>query len=236
MWISLTPSACRSASKLTVASLNSIYKRLFAAYGPQHWWPGRTRFEIVVGAILTQNVAWKNVETAIAILRRRRLLRPEVLDRLNAARIAPLIRSTGYFNQKAKKLKAFLAWFSGYGYSFKGISAIETAALRGELLSVNGIGPETADSILLYALGKKIFVVDAYTRRILSRTGHLRGDEEYHAIQRLFHARFRGDVAAYNEFHALFVRHGKEACAKIPRCDECPIARICEHAARKRGA
>lgn len=218
-----------------MASLNSIYRRLFAAYGPQHWWPGRTRFEIAIGAILTQNVAWTNVEKAIAILRKKKLLRPETLDRLNPARIAPLIRSTGYFNQKAKKLKAFLAWFARYGYSFQRISAMEVPLLRGELLSVKGIGPETADSILLYALGKKVFVVDAYTRRILSRTGHLRGDEEYHAIQQFFHSRFRGDVAAYNEFHALFVRHGKEVCNTRPRCGECPIARICMHAARNRG-
>lgn len=217
-----------------MASLNAIYKRLFAAYGSQHWWPGRTRFEVAIGAILTQNVAWINVEKAIAILRKKKLLRAEALDRLTAARIAPLIRSTGYFNQKAKKLKAFLAWFAGYGYSFRRISAMDLAVLRDELLSVRGIGPETADSILLYALGKKIFVVDAYTRRILSRTGHLRGDEEYHEIQRLFHARFRGDVAAYNEFHALLVRLGKEVCNTLPRCGGCPIARACTHTARNR--
>ena len=217
-----------------MSSLNSIYKRLFAAYGPQHWWPGRTRFEIAVGAILTQNVAWTNVEKAIMVLRSKKLLRPEALDRLTAARIAPLIRSTGYFNQKAKKLKAFLAWFAGYGYSFQKISAMDLADLREELLSVKGIGPETADSILLYALGKKIFVVDAYTGRILSRTGNLRGGEGYQEIQKLFHARFRGDVAAYNELHALFVRLGKEVCKKLPRCGECPIARVCAHAARNR--
>lgn len=182
---------------------------------------------MAVGAILTQNVAWTNVETAIARLKEQRLLAPRALDARAPAKIAPLIRSTGYYNQKAKKLKNFLAWFAGYRYSFARLRDLPTDRIRDELLAVKGIGPETADSILLYALGRRVFVVDAYTIRILSRLGAIAGTESYHAVQELFHRRFRGGVGEYNEYHALIVRHGKDVCRTRPRCAGCRLASGC---------
>ncbi|HPI22958.1 MAG TPA: hypothetical protein PLE73_07165, partial [Spirochaetota bacterium] len=208
-------------------SLNRVFRALLRAYGPQHWWPGDTPFEIAIGAILTQNVAWTNVETAIAQLKEKRLLAPRALDAIPAPRIAPLIRSTGYYNQKAIKLKNFLAWFAGYRYSFARLHGVDTERLRRELLAVSGIGPETADSILLYALGRKLFVVDAYTVRLLGRLGIIGGGESYHDVQGLFHRRFRGGVGEYNEFHALIVNHGKYVCRTRPRCAECCLSRRC---------
>jgi len=213
-----------------VITLNRIYKIFLATYGPQHWWPGETPFEVVIGAILTQNVSWKNVETAIAILKDRRLMTPRALYTLPAAGIAPLIRSTGYYNQKAKKIHNFLEWFARYGLSFKRLEAEETGSLRGELLAVNGIGPETADSMLLYAMGRKLFVVDAYTMRIFTRIGILSGGETYAKVQELFHRRFRGGPEDYNEYHALIVKHGKDVCRKKPLCGVCCVGRYCEYA------
>ncbi|TAL34516.1 MAG: hypothetical protein EPN93_12070 [Spirochaetes bacterium] len=208
-------------------TVNRVYDLLLREYGPQHWWPGRTDFEVAIGAILTQSVSWKNVESAIRTLRGERLLHPRRLHALGARELAPLIRPTGYFNQKAKKLLNFLDWFRGYGYSFAKAAGADTAILREELLAVNGIGPETADSILLYAMGRKVFVVDAYTRRVFTRLGILLGSESYDAIQRMFHARFRGGVPEYNEYHALIVNHGKEVCRKRPLCGRCRLARAC---------
>lgn len=208
-------------------SLNNIYRIFFKAYGEQHWWPGDTPFEISIGAILTQNVSWKNVETAILNLKKNRMLTPRALLEKSEKEIAPLIRPTGYYNQKAKKLKNFIEWFRGYNFSFKKVETMELAVLRDELLSVNGIGPETADSILLYALGKKIFVVDAYTRRIFTRTGFLKGHESYHEIQEMFHSRFPGSIQDYNEYHALIVKHGKDVCRTKPLCHDCCIRKYC---------
>ena len=208
-------------------SLDRVYRLLLEAYGPQEWWPGDTAFEVAIGAILTQNVSWKNVETAIRSLKEHGLLSPRALHQAPAGEIAPLIRPTGYYNQKVKKIKNFLEWYRGHGYSFRRCGSAATETLRKELLAVNGVGPETADSILLYALERKVFVVDAYTRRIFTRLGVLAGDESYHDIQRLFHARFRGEVPEYNEFHALIVNHGKNVCKKKPRCGGCCLARAC---------
>jgi endonuclease-3 related protein len=210
-----------------VGSLNKIYSVFLKTYGPQHWWPGETDFEVAIGAILTQNVAWKNVEKAVALLKEKGLLTPRALYVMPADHIAPLIRSTGYYNQKAKKIRHFLEWFALYGFSFRRLKSRDLRSLRDELLAVHGIGPETADSILLYALGKKTFVVDAYTMRIFSRVGILGGADAYDAVQRLFHRRFRGGVKEYNEFHALIVNHGKDVCRKKPRCGVCCIARQC---------
>ncbi len=209
-------------------SLNGIYKVFLNTYGPQHWWPGETPFEVAIGAILTQNVSWKNVDTAIGILKERGFMAPRPLYDLPAADIAPLIRSTGYYNQKAKKIRHFLEWFSRYGFSFRRLGSKDTADLRTGLLAVNGIGPETADSILLYALGRKVFVVDAYTMRIFSRIGILSGSENYAAVQDLFHRRFRGGAAEYNEFHALIVNHGKDVCRKKPHCVTCCVRPHCD--------
>jgi endonuclease-3 related protein len=209
-------------------SLNRVYRLLLREYGRQGWWPGDSSFEIAIGAILTQNVSWTNVVTAIDRLRGAALLSPEALHNCTEKRIASLIRSTGYFNQKARKIKNFLDWFKGYRFSFDTLSAMDTSSLRRELLSIKGVGPETADSILLYALSKKVFVVDAYTMRIFVRMGMLTSSEKYSDVQRVFHRGFRGGIQDYNEFHALIVNHGKNVCAKKPLCGECCLEGFCQ--------
>jgi len=206
--------------------LRSVYKRLLAFHGPQGWWPvinpstsqseyhlkaprnASDFFEISVGAILTQNIAWNNVNTALRSLKEREILDPVSLRGISTARLARLIRPTGYYNQKARKIKNFIAWYGRHGYSYPDLLHMDPAELRGELLSVNGIGPETADSILLYALNAKIFVVDAYTKRIFTRLGLLAGEPTYQETQQLFQRHFRGTAREYNEYHALIVAHG----------------------------
>ena len=207
--------------------LNKIYRALLKYHGKQYWWPGDTEFEIMIGAILTQSISWKNVETAIEKLKQNNLLSPEALYSKKWDVIAPLIKSTGYFNQKAKKIKNFLEWFKGYDFSLDLLKQIDTALIRSELLAINGIGEETSDSILLYALSRKIFVIDAYTRRIFKRIGILTGSEKYSKIQEIFHKRFNGLLQDYNEFHALIVIHGKNICKKNPVCIECCISDLC---------
>jgi endonuclease-3 related protein len=209
-------------------SLNRAYRLLLREYGEQGWWPGDSGFEMTIGAILTQNISWTNVVKALDRLREDKLLSPEALHSCTEERIASLIRSTGYFNQKARKIKNFLDWFSRYHFSFDILGDMDTSHLRGELLSIKGIGPETADSILLYALSKKIFVVDAYTRRIFTRAGTLTGREKYADIQKMFHRGFRGDTGDYNEYHALIVNHGKNVCVKKPLCEKCCLESFCQ--------
>lgn len=205
--------------------LMKIYGKLYAAFGPQHWWPGDTPFEIAVGAILTQNTNWDNVERAIANLKRKKLLNARTLNSLSTREIAPIIRPAGYFNVKARRLKAFMKFFTeSYGGSFKRMSREESDLLRGQLRDVNGIGPETADSILLYALGRPMFVIDAYTRRVLSRHGIIGHDEPYEIYQGVFHSALKPDAALYNEYHALLVRVGKTYCRpRRPLCEHCPL-------------
>ena len=205
--------------------LLSFYDALFTALGPQHWWPGRTPFEVIVGAILTQNTSWGNVERAIANLRREKLLSPAAVERVSAAKLAACIRSSGYFRQKAKKLKAFVQFLrKNYGGSLARMFRTPTAELRRQLLAVYGLGPETADSILLYAGGHRVFVVDAYTRRILERHGQGQPRDTYDEIRGRFERHLPGHVALYNEYHALLVRAGKDWCrAKKPRCQDCPL-------------
>lgn len=204
----------------------SMYESMLSALGPQHWWPGQTRFEIAMGAILTQNTAWTNVEKAIANLRKERMLSAKAMNAAPKTRLAAAIRPSGYYNQKAKKLKCFLSFFERkYGSSFKEMANQTAPNLRKELLSIHGIGPETADSILLYALEKPIFVVDAYTRRIFSRHGFCKPDEDYHDLQRFFMERLPQDVSLFNEYHALIVHTGKNFCKKSrPLCQGCPLA------------
>ncbi len=209
-------------------SLNRVYRLLLREYGRQGWWPGDSSFEITIGAILTQNVSWTNVVPAIDRLREAALLSPEALHSCTEKSIAALIRSTGYYNQKARKIKNFLDWFKGYRFSFDALSAMDISTLRGQLLSIKGIGFETADSILLYALSKRVFVVDAYTMRIFIRVGILTGSEKYSDVQKVFHRGFRGGIQDYNEFHALIVSHGKNVCTKKPRCDECCLESYCQ--------
>lgn len=205
--------------------LRAYYDALLTAYGPQHWWPCRTRFEIIVGAILVQNTAWTNVEPAIANLRRAKLLTPSAIEVVPFAKLAQLIRSSGYFRQKAKKLKAFVRFLrKEHGGSLNKMFRAPTAMLREQLLSVHGIGPETADAILLYAGNHPVFVVDAYARRILERHQLAEPHHGYEYLRQFFENNLPADPALYNEFHALIVHAGKHCCrAKNPRCSECAL-------------
>jgi endonuclease III related protein len=205
--------------------LELLYGKLFSSLGPQHWWPAKTAFEVMVGAILTQNTNWSNVERALKQLKQEKVLTPAQLHGLPRGRLARLIRSAGYYNIKEKRLKEFLRFFfKEYGGSIAKISGVSEERLRPQLLAVNGIGPETADSILLYALNKPVFVVDAYTRRILARHGLIQEDSDYQEVQNLFMQNLKKDVKLFNEYHALFVRCGKEFCLKRkPKCDVCPL-------------
>jgi endonuclease-3 related protein len=205
-----------------------IYKTLYEAYGPQHWWPGDTPFEVMVGAVLTQNTAWANVEKAIANLKRGRLLTVSRLNDTPGRRLASLIRPSGYFNIKARRLKSLTAFVVGrYRGNLKRMFADEPRKLREGLLGVNGIGPETADSILLYAANRPYFVVDAYTKRVFSRHGFVSEKAVYHQVQRLFMENLRADALLYNEYHALIVRVGKERCKKSrPLCSGCPLEKF----------
>ena len=207
------------------SALQHYFQTLSAALGPMNWWPARTQFEVIVGAILTQNTAWVNVEQALANLRRENLLTPASMEHVSEARLARLIRPSGYFRQKAKKLKAFLFFLrQNYHGSLLRMFRTPTSNLREQLLAVHGIGPETADSILLYAGGHSIFVVDAYTHRILSRHGLSGGKPDYAAVQEYFHVNLPRDPQLYNEFHALLVNVGKNWCRKSqPRCESCPL-------------
>ncbi|MBI4289186.1 MAG: endonuclease [Chloroflexi bacterium] len=222
----------------TRESLLDIYRRLYERYGPQHWWPGETPFEVMAGAILTQSAAWTNVEQAISNLKTAGALSPESIRRMPVDELAALIRSSGYFNAKARKLKAMVQWLGdNFDDDPEKMSAMDTGELRKSLLAVHGIGEETADSIVLYAANKPIFVIDAYTRRILERVGvcpvratsgrsHRHG---YAAFQSLFMENLSPDTQMFNEYHALFVRHGKETCRKVPLCPQSCLREICDH-------
>jgi endonuclease-3 related protein len=212
----------------TRRALLRVYRRLRDRYGHAGWWPGESSFEVCVGAILVQNTAWANVERTLASLRRRGLLSFEALHRRPPSRLAPLLRSSGTFRVKARRLRAFLDFLGAeYGGQVEGMRAESPEALRRKLLAVPGIGPETADSIALYAAGKPLFVVDAYTRRVFSRLGLLRGDLSYAEIQQLFEERLPRDADLYNDYHAQLVRLGQEACRSRPRCAECPLDDLC---------
>ncbi|MBI3754048.1 MAG: endonuclease III domain-containing protein [Deltaproteobacteria bacterium] len=208
-----------------VNTLKKTYKKLFSAFGSQHWWPGDTAFEVIVGAILTQNTAWTNVEKAIRNLKKAKLLNPKRLHDLSQAELAQYIRPAGYFNIKAKRLKHFLNYlFDNYGGSLNRMFKKRTDALRRELLEVNGIGPETADSIILYAGNHPVFVVDAYTKRIFSRHQIIKADADYHDVQEIFMKNLPHDVKMFNEYHALIVKVGKDFCrTKKPLCGKCPL-------------
>jgi endonuclease-3 related protein len=209
----------------------ALYDAMYDGFGPQGWWPARTRFEMVVGAILTQNTSWTNVESAIGALKRRRLLTPERMRAIGAAELGSLIRPAGYFNIKAKRLKGFLRHL--YDRHDGSIASLfrrrpgGMAALRVELLGIYGIGPETADSIMLYGARAPEFVVDAYTQRILSRHGLIPGGATYNELKRVFMENLPPDAGLYNEYHALLVKTGKDFCkTKKPKCSECPLERF----------
>jgi endonuclease-3 related protein len=205
--------------------LRAIYRALYRAGGPQRWWPAETRFEVMVGAVLTQNTAWTNVEKAIENLRQKRLLTPARLAGTPLRTLAGLIRPSGYYNIKAKRLRNLVGLITDrYSGSLEKMFARGPAGLREELLEVNGIGPETADSILLYAGNMPFFVVDAYTKRIFSRHGFIPADADYHQVQKLFMDSLPRSTRLYNEYHALIVRLGKEYCRKkTPLCETCPL-------------
>lgn len=206
--------------------LESVFSRLLKAYGPQHWWPGDGPFEIMVGAILTQNTAWSNVEKAIGCLKSEGLLDAGAIVAASQEKLAACLRSSGYFNIKAARLVNFCQWYVSSG-GMKALQRKETAPLRRELLAVKGVGPETADDMLLYALARPVFVIDAYTRRIFSRYGLVAGDEGYEELRAFFESSLAPDVALFNEYHALIVRHGKDICRPRPLCDACCLRRGC---------
>jgi endonuclease-3 related protein len=210
------------------ADLMKIYRRLRRAFGHAGWWPGDSAFEICIGAILTQNTAWTNVEKALLALRSAGRLSFDGLRDASAEDIAPLIRSSGVFNVKARRLASFIGFLAReYGGDVAAMAREHPQALRAKLLGVFGVGRETADSIALYAAGLPLFVVDAYTRRIFARLGFLRGDEPYDAIQRFFESRLPEDAALFNDYHAQLVRLAKEACRANPLCERCPIEDLC---------
>lgn len=212
-------------------SFLKVHDRLLAAYGPQGWWPARTSFEVMVGAVLTQNTAWSNVEKAIANLHAAEALDAEKLLHAPLPQVAQWLRPAGYFNVKAKRLRNFCAWFLARGGE-TALRRMDTAALRRELLAINGVGPETADDILLYAFQRPVFVIDAYTRRIFGRLALLEGDGPYDEMREHIESRLRRShrdlVPLYNEYHALIVRHGKDVCRPKPRCELCCLAGECE--------
>ena len=211
----------------------TIYQKLYKTYGPRHWWPGETSFEVMVGAILTQNTSWGNVEKAILKLKGKGVLNPKGIHHLKKSQLASLIKSSGYYRIKADRLKSFMGFlFEEYGGDIKKMGRERLEELRGKLLQVKGIGPETADSILLYGLKKPIFVVDAYTKRILSRHGVISEKASYDDVQKLFMEHLPHDEKIFNEYHALLVHLGKNLCKKIPQCNICPLKGIAHSAKR----
>jgi endonuclease-3 related protein len=210
--------------------LLEIFDTLLAAYGPRFWWPAESPFEVCVGAILTQNTNWGNVEKAIANLKREGHLSPQGLRDIPGARLAELIRPAGYFNVKSARLKDFISWlFSEHGGSLEELFSGDWLESRPELLKVRGIGPETCDSILLYAGHKPSFVVDAYTKRLFSRLELISSKTSYDEVRGLFMASLPAEVELFNEYHALIVEHCKERCRTRPLCGECPLRFRCEY-------
>jgi endonuclease-3 related protein len=214
--------------------LQEVYRRLYQAYGPQNWWPGEGPFEVIVGAILTQSAAWTNVEKALDSMRAADCWSFAAIHQIPEAELAVIVRPSGYFNAKARKLKAFAAHLAeNYGVRPEDLIrflAKETGTLREELLSIHGIGDETADDIVVYAAEKPSFVIDSYTRRIIDRMGLAPSGKnpKYGDYQELFHANLPADTALFNEYHALLDRHAKDPCAKRePRCGPCCLADIC---------
>ena len=207
--------------------LPGIYTALYKSFGPQHWWPGDSAFEVAVGAILTQNTNWGNVEKAIANIKAKKALNAKSLHKMSHKQLASLIKPAGYFNVKAKRLKSFLDFLCN---DFKGnmqlMQQIDALPLRERLLSVHGIGPETADSILLYALDKPVFVIDAYTKRVMSRHGIASVKAGYDELQEIFHKNLPSDVQLFNEYHALFVMAGKNYSKPRPKCTGSPLEGI----------
>lgn len=204
--------------------LHEIYQKMLSHFGAQHWWPAESRFEVIVGTILTQNTSWTNVEKAIANLKRAKVLIPEKMALLSEEELAQLIKSSGYFNLKAKRLKNFIQLLiNEYAGSVEKMGEEKTETLREKLLSVRGIGPETADSILLYTFERPIFVIDQYTYRLLSRHYLIAEESSYEEMQEFMMRHLPANAAYYNEYHAQIVMIGKNFCRKKPNCEKCPL-------------
>lgn len=207
-----------------MTSAHGVYQRLAESLGPQHWWPGESPFEVLVGAVLVQNTAWKNVERAIGNLRDAGALEPRRLLALRPEELEELIRPAGYFRLKAKRLRNLVAMVvERFDGSLEAMRDADLSSLREELLAVNGVGPETADSILLYALDKPALVVDAYTHRIWARHGWIEYDTDYHRLQEHLVGELPAEAAVYNELHAQLVYIGHHYCRRTPKCESCPL-------------
>ena len=217
---------------MTIArNLEIIYQRLLSRFGPQHWWPAEEPFEVIVGAILTQSAAWTNVEKAITNLKMAEALTPAAIRQLPAEELARLVYSSGYYNVKARKLKAFAERLgSGYDDDLDLMFSLDTPRLRAELLSIYGIGEETADSIILYAAHQPVFVIDAYTHRIMARLGLHPAGSSYGALQAVFMDKLPHEEQLFNEYHALLVCLGKNVCRKRPLCGDCCLQNVCAFA------
>jgi len=208
--------------------LLKLYNQLHDAYGLQGWWPAETAFEVIIGAILVQSTAWRNVIKAIDNLKTANLLTPARLGKVPPTQLETLVRPSGYYRAKAKTLRAFLTHLRlHHANRLDSLFGTDLPTLREELLSIHGIGEETADSILLYAAGKPIFVIDTYTHRLLTRLSWTEGKYQYGKLEELFMAALPHDLSLFNEFHALIVRHGAEVCKKTPRCGVCPLQTGC---------
>lgn len=210
-------------------ALKKIYNLLYRYHGPQHWWPGDTPFEIMVGAVLTQNTAWTNVERAIANLQDNQALSAESILATHPKRLALWLKPSGYFNVKAKRLKNYCRWYIEHG-GYDALADWSTDRLRHGLLSVNGVGPETADDILLYAFDRPVFVIDAYTRRLFMRLGLISGDESYEDLRHYFEQGLQREadpVVLFNEYHAQIVIHAKDYCRTKPLCEACCLKGAC---------
>jgi endonuclease-3 related protein len=205
---------------LSTEPLRWVFDRLLQAYGEQHWWPAQSAFEVMLGAILTQNTAWSNVEKAIANLGQAELLDAQRLVAVDPAQLAQIIRPAGYFNIKTQRLQAFCRFYLQQGH--ERLAALDTDSLRLALLGVHGVGRETADDMLLYAFARPVFVIDAYSRRLFSRLGLCQGDEPYDSLRLGLEQALQGDVGLYNEYHGLIVRHAKQHCRKRPLCSRWP--------------
>lgn len=218
----------RRSRQDTRRALIAIFDLLYDRYGPQHWWPASTPLEMIVGAILTQSAAWTNVEKAIANLMAAGVLTVAGLRATPDDELARLVYPSGYYNVKARKIKAFMDWLAAaYGGDLNRLFALDAGTMRRELLSVHGVGEETADSIILYAARRPVFVIDTYTRRIVARLGLAPREGPYAAFQDLFMDNLPRDEALFNEYHALLVRHGKSACRLAPACAGCCLGRLC---------
>lgn len=202
-----------------------IYDKLSDRYGPQNWWPAKTPFQMMIGAILVQNTNWRNVDKALTKVNP--YLTPKSIESLPTDQLAQLIRSSGFFNIKAKRIQAYVAWFKTYDYDVDKVKKVNQQQLRHELLDVNGIGRETADVMLLYAFDKPVFVVDAYARRIFYRLG-FDMPSSYDSFRKMVEKELPESLTIYNEYHALLVEHAKVHCKATPICNGCPLFSVCE--------